>query len=527
MNLLKTILLLAISLLFIGCGISKESKISAENLLIKIADSKKTINRNKDLFLKDKATKDMHFYVIEVEKLDKNFDNSLKDIGYIENQYKTVVTPILNENSSGQEQHLLNTVGNLNSLIRKAILKSEQPLIRAKRLQDIVKRKDEIHVESIKLNKETVDNFNKFEKFVLNAKKEFPDKSVDLEEKLSKIRNIKNNSVESLTSIETVLKGEFLDVSKFTNSYDLIVISNKLLKTESEIKTKKINELFHSYSKILVDMKSNYFVKVGRSSWDESSDWDSENTYIYSGREVSEKIFDYFDSVSDQDMGSLGGGLFSSSHSNQINTNFNQSAVDSLNIDARESMSSSDDSANFWIEELYTEDYHKYMIIEDGKKTETDWIKVSNEVFEKNIKNIGMELVSKPLGSYEEETINTPAPTGMSYVGNKHYGEWKTDSSGSSFWHYYGMWSFMNNIGGIGSSYSHNDYDSYRNNRRHNEGYYGSGGSTYGTYGSRTHKTGSRYAKSDYIKKNRSNNHGNIRSAGHSARGRGPGGGGK
>jgi len=51
---------------------------------------------------------------------------------------------------------------------------------------------------------------------------------------------------------------------------------------------------------------------------------------------------------------------------------------------------------------------------------------------------------------------------GSEYVGNSNYGEWRTNSSGSSFWHWYGQYAFFSAMFGNRPVY----YDSWSNNRR-------------------------------------------------------------
>lgn len=51
---------------------------------------------------------------------------------------------------------------------------------------------------------------------------------------------------------------------------------------------------------------------------------------------------------------------------------------------------------------------------------------------------------------------------GSEYVGNSNYGEWRTNSSGNSFWHWYGQYAFFSMMFGNRPVY----YDSWSTNRR-------------------------------------------------------------
>jgi len=149
--------------------------------------------------------------------------------------------------------------------------------------------------------------------------------------------------------------------------------------------------------------------------------------------------------------------------------------------------------------------------------------------------------LSKPYGLYEEEAIKSAAPPGMEQIakptmvngkptGSNQYGEWRQDSSGHSFWYYYGMYSLARSLLG---SHSYNDWNHY-SNRDRNSDYYGSG-SRYGTYGSSTYNN-SRYKQSTYARQNpgvktaggrNKMQTASVRSSGAKSRGRGPSGSGK
>lgn len=134
---------------------------------------------------------------------------------------------------------------------------------------------------------------------------------------------------------------------------------------------------------------------------------------------------------------------------------------------------------------------HKYKIIvpkanasseSDFSTTTTDWKKVSPIVFEKHQNDLGMTILSKKDGLLDKKT----APAGYdNYVGNKKYGQWQTNSSGTSFWAFYGQYAFMRSMFGWGSGhrYYRNDYNGY-NSYRGRSNYYGRNN----TFGTSTYK---------------------------------------
>ncbi len=114
----------------------------------------------------------------------------------------------------------------------------------------------------------------------------------------------------------------------------------------------------------------------------------------------------------------------------------------------------------------------------------TDWFLVSPKFFNKNLDNMGMSLAE--VKNYAL-TKNVSPPGYENYVGNKQYGRWQTNSSGHSYWAFYGQYMFMSQMFNMMSP-RRSYYDDYHSYRRRGATYYGpvsSGGSSYyGTNGS-------------------------------------------
>lgn len=153
---------------------------------------------------------------------------------------------------------------------------------------------------------------------------------------------------------------------------------------------------------------------------------------------------------------------------------------------------------------------HKYKVLLEKAHQSTDsltqatdvevvdkpWQVVSDVTFNKYKENLGMTILSKKDGKLDK----IAAPAGFdNYVGNKRYGRWQTNSSGGSFWVFYGQYRFLSDLFlGPRYYYPHNDWNTYNRNYRGRQAYYGkeergggSSGSTrwYGTGGSRAQKS--------------------------------------
>jgi hypothetical protein len=508
---------------------SEETKSSAKYLLIQLNNADSKISNKKKEFINDPKTKELQIFV-DKENLTKHFDNAVKINNTAKNMYNSNLKPLLDKDDKDDEQNVLNTIGSIRNLLRQEDGEINFPANRVLHLKKVIVDSKSMFEKATSENQNVQKHMKEFLSLTNKAKTKYPEKSTDIDEKIEYLKNISNtiNNAQILMSKE--IKKEIMDISLFSDSFDVVMKNTSDINKKGKDLTNKINQLFHSYTKILIDMRQTYFVVIGRDSWNESYDNPDEHMYNYNPREVSLNAYTYFDSIGDQEVGTLGGGLFSGSSSHDISTSLNRSYINGLNIDASENMNSSDNSAEFWIDNMYIENFHKYLIIEDGKKTETDWIKVNEDDYENNFNNLGMEIVSKPYGFYDSEKLVTPAPVGMSYVGNSKYGQWHTNPSGGSFWKYYGMYSMMNDLSG--TRYSRDDYNTYYSNRTANKGYYGKDNKSYGTFAPNTYRTGSRYQYSTFAKTNGGDfnhikNNASIRNAGSEARGRGPGGGGK
>jgi hypothetical protein len=158
--------------------------------------------------------------------------------------------------------------------------------------------------------------------------------------------------------------------------------------------------------KILIDMKAKPFIQVGRTSWDEYYDFPTEHNFLYKKIFLSKNQFNYFSKITNTEapLGTYSSGLFGGSSIRATN-GYSQSYINGLNIEAKKNWTSGDDAAEFWINDLGLEYYHKYKIIENGVTKETNWTPVNEDIYYKNINNLGMAIISKPKGYYDNEKV--------------------------------------------------------------------------------------------------------------------------
>lgn len=123
---------------------------------------------------------------------------------------------------------------------------------------------------------------------------------------------------------------------------------------------------------------------------------------------------------------------------------------------------------------------HKYRVVKPDKANITKWKEVPENYYKANETFLGMSLATKKDG----KIISSVAPPGYAYVGDSNYGRWKQDSSGGSFWEFYGKYALLSSL--LGSWHSPiymNDFDDFRRHRKRKVPYFGRH-KQYGTYGS-------------------------------------------
>ena len=375
---------------------------------------------------------------------------------------------------------------------------------------------------------------------------DYPHKDNDVSKRLDQMDAYVNAAKKDFSSLEKQYlnhkNNKVTDYSILGDAKIAIDKNAKDIKDYESTTSKKFDELYTSYTRILADQKIDYFVVIGRASWCEGEYCGNGRESTYPAKKVDAKIFEYFDSYKNDLVATMRGG-WSASFTLQIP----QSHWDTLKINKRDRMNKEFDYADYWVQKTYTKSYHKYIDIIDDKQTTTKWIEVKETDFWNQFDNLGMSILTKPFGYYKEDTLDKAEPVGMAMVapltttngsasGSNRYGEWRTNSQGSSFWHYYGMYSFMNSLAGGNRAYSGRNWRHY-STHNNSSPYYGEN-REYGTYGSTTYSNG-RYSRSEHARRNPGNlrkpssdsfNRGktsSIRNAGGSTRGRGAAGGGK
>lgn len=539
-NVLKFLIVFCITILLSGCGIKDRLKFeakSAQNDFLLV--EKNFLNQSKkyEQFKNSPEYKDFEFYAVQ-EKWQNNF-NKIPKMLNVSKKISNEISVIVENNDSDDQEKLKKLFRSLKE--KNIVLKKENSYVfnRINFIKNTKQNADSLYKKAQNNFRKSKLLYTNIKKTFVQTKKDYPKKSIDLTNKENKLKKMIINNKKFILIINEEYSKDTSKVNYalFGDTYEHLSSNSKLIKNTNNTFQKSISELHRSYSKILTDMKSDYYVVVRRSTWDNYAEYGKEHIYTHLGSKVTPKVYEYFDTLKLDEIASFNTG-WSSGKSIKIDMKMWKA------LKIRISIPRNDNAGVWWVSLLYKKGYHKYTIVENDKKQTSDWIEVSNLMYDNNVANLSMEIVSKPFGFYEEEKITKASPVGMSLVDNPKYGEWreqKNQSSGSSglFWYFFPRYGFYSSY--MGPRYYHyDDYTRYRGYRTRNQSYYGRN-HEYGTWGSSTYSN-NRYSSSNYAQTNAADvraaksgkgsqvykrSSSSVRGSGSSARGRGPGGGGK
>jgi hypothetical protein len=447
-----------------------------------------------------------------------------------------VITPILDRDHEDDIKPLVLAIAEGNAFIEVSTRNSNYPYKRSRLILDARKYKEAYFKQILKIEPDAEKIMARFINSASISKKTHPKKTDDINSTIVVTQAL----LQTLSDQNSILLKEYAskntDFALYGDTYQAILAQEKLLKQHVKESTERLQQLDRSYVKVLADQKVDYYIVIGRATWCEADGCGTGSNYRFPEAPVDADTFDYFDSLTVSTIAEKGWG--------SLSYNVPKARWNALNISAGKNWPSSHGYAEFWVDNTLAATYQKYTIIENDKTKETDWIRVSNDDYWKNEADLGMAIVTKPLGFYESEIITSAEPVGMSMIaeptmvngqatGSNQYGQWQ-QSNGNSFWHYYGMYSMFNAFM-PSNRYSHNQWNGY-NSAGRSSSYYGRN-NEYGTYGASTYSN-AKYKNSAYSRRNpnvikdvrsgkisRVSN--SVRGAGPSGRGKGPSGGGK
>jgi hypothetical protein len=533
-------------LLLSSCGgLPKETKERAKKIPERIELMQKFVKEQSDKYKVLESAPDFKAYKVyaDREKWANKFLEADAESKRASKEYNETIVPILKKDEEKDLAALTKQMDRVDRILVEAKNSSKEPFARIVFI-DEAKEKCAAWIDAAEKDVAGIGKQNsQLLEQVKKVKNDFPAKADEVSTLFAPFIEEERKAKSALSSAQEEYKKHqqkeqdvFVDYALLGDSTVSITGTLKTLKENDQKLRSKLEELYQSYTKILADMRIEYFVTPARISWEESEfiEWPSEHVYSYGARQVDEEIFQYFASLPPEQEIANERWSFS--------INIDKKMWDTLKINPTEAMPSGDNESDYWIEDDDIKAYHKYIIIRNnGEKEETDWVEVDEEDYAEMEDDLGMAIESKAYGEFESEKHEEPAPPGLAFVGNEKYGEWKKDpASGNTFWHYYGQYAMFRDILGMGmmgrpNYYDYDEYDRWRRDyKEKKQPYYGTttgtGGTSvnrYGTYGTET-RSNSRFANTHFSRTGGFKTaDAGVRGAGSANRGGGPGGGGK
>lgn len=451
--------------------------------------------------------------------------------------YQKEIKPILDRNDREEQPKLVAATKRANTAIRQSRAIAAKPGQRFKRLTEAKRQSGPWPEQAKRLSAAAKTDHEASTALVARYQKSYPTRRDAIATRYgqgeSLIASVNLGAATVAAQAANKAAAKPIDYAAFADGHTAVVDgSAKIGKLRQQL-TRDLPSLDRSYSKILSDMKAEYTVCASRTSWYENTydDFPRETGYDYPCVLVSEDVFETAEEFDDRDQdfatyGSIwGGGEVRINSIGDVTDAEAQALWKALNLDPKANWpGGSDNSATFWIRAAEAHYFHKYTYVSNGVRALGGWEEVTPELYEEHWDDLGLALLEKPYGKFEDEVSTAAAPPGMALIGDTKTGEWRTDNNGNSFWFWYPL--FMSTYGrdyGPGwGGYSRAEWDEYNRSQRNRDAYYGgSGGRSYGTHGSTTQTgplRGSDFAKRGGFKEAAAE----VRGAGQSNRSGGP-----
>jgi hypothetical protein len=463
-----------------ACGLPRSLRRGAEAIPSRIAATTAAIADGEREYRRFAASPRYAGYRIYAEREEwaRQFESARKQVGEARAAFDRDVVPLVERNRAADNVRLEAQLVTIDRLLAEAVRLTAVPMRRRAYI-------DDVRVHYRERFKAASDSLARARPLVARvaerareAKGDFPLRAADIDTRTSAVSGLAAAAEAAFATVaaETarVDAAEAADIVAFDDNVRIVSENTGRLTEEARELTTQLSSLSRSYSKALADMRATYLLTVERWSWDEDDDYPAVHHHAYAAREISGDAFDYFNGLPESlpHIARYTSGLFDRM---AVSGGVDEARWTALDIDPREDWPSrSDDTAEFGFR-LSADYFHTYLVTEDATLTESDWQRVDETTFERHVDDLGMDLVSKPYGAFEDEKIVNPTPAGLAFVGNPRYGEWQTDDRGMSFWGWYGAYRLFSDLlgaRGLPYHYRRDEWDSWSTGHR-GQPYYG------------------------------------------------------
>ena len=515
-----TILAAAVSLA--GCGLPSADRQKAESAASQVEEQRKAVS-DAQSDLDDLAQDSFFGPFVRRENPGDSFKQAGAALDEAKKRYQTKVVPILEADKSedvaklrAELKPIKAEIGKASQLIKKPA-ESRDRLAKAR--EEFQRRATADAAQLVSESGDLVDGMRvtlgRLQGSVDEAAKNHPSRAADISAFATSGATIYSEAQDGLDKAKSAsAEGSGDAVGDHSMTVKHCAEHLNLL---SENTAGQLKELGASYSKTLIDMRADFYVIVRRLSWSSRYDRPPLHNYDYAARKVPEDVYDYFDKLNVDPLAKYRRRANYLRLSGGVDADRWKAIRIDPNLDWTHQR---DDEAEFWIQKFQEAYFHKYAVVRDGERQETDWIPVSEAFFYAHINDLGMDIEAKPYGSFESEKITEATPPGMAYVGNPRYGRWESDGRGGRRWGFFETYLFYHLIfGGRRHYYGYNTWNTWGSDYRGRRPFYG-GTQTAPLYGSRGRvtQTAPRYQGSAFA------GSGGFRRASASVRGAGPGG---
>lgn len=539
-------LLAPLLLVLAGCSsLPTDLQTRTDTLSSQLSDAKGVIEANEKEFnskLKEQRYSFIADYTKEQQHADV-FDKASAKLNEAQKSYDERVKPLQDNFDEPKRAELETAFGDTEALLAEANTLAADPLLWLDRVAQTKEQPSAFVEAARKASNAMVADYALLETETLATSQSYPTQVTVIDMAVKPLDDARGSAVDALSTADAelakanpnyaVLATDLTKIDQLSTSY---VEGAKALRAD-------IATLPSSETHTLLDLRVDSFVETSRTSWDEYLDYPDEHDYEFTANLVKPETATYFADRVGEIAGEVTPGWGSSEF--RLVSGIDAKYWDDLKIDPMADFPGDDNMAEIYIDAIDDTYCQKIKVLRDGVSDSSGrpdpaanycsqydtpseiadgiyWV----DADEFNAEAIGMDIYSKAYGDFASQASTAATPPGMAYVGDPTTGEWREDSNGNSFWHYYGQYLFFNQlIGGPNSYHYRSEYDTWNRGYRYNNQPYYAGTSSTPRYGAHSPQVSSRFAGSAYV--GTGLNTATVRNAGPAARAGGPGNGGK
>jgi len=467
--------------LCVACGLPSPTREEAEQASASINAANAEIARKEAAYRAFVGSSGYGAYRVyaEREKWAGQFDYARAKTAAARTTYDRYLAPLLQRNDARDDYAVSTQTSRVNRLVSEGNAFADVP---QRRRQYI----DEVAGGYGRLLRESHDNADAAKTAFASlmaerdkARGAFPAREADIDKRVGPVQKMTDDITRAGQKVSyeaaNASAGRPADFVVLGDNAQLLKRNASTIREDARTVDGQLKSLSGSYSKALADMKAVYYITVTRWAWNDSADYPAVHTHTYPRKELTGEAFDYFNSLPESlpYIARLRSSWFGGS-TVDVNDRVSAPQWAALGISPQEQWEYDDDTAEYGFS-LSADYFHKYLVTENGQTQETDWQPVDETLFESHVDDLGMDIVSKPFGTFEDEKITNPTPAGLAFVGNPQYGRWQTDDRGTSFWAWYGAYRLFGDLLGTGGRpymYRRDEWDTW-STRYRGQPYYG------------------------------------------------------